>query len=67
MGLGSSAVFKQCIWEENWLPSSAPTFGIGGPNLWEKVEAKKIILKKRKRRSIRAKFDLYEVCLSYIM
>ena len=46
---------------------SAPTFGLGGSRLWEKEEEKNISGKKRKRRSIRAKVDLYEVCQSYFI
>ena len=46
---------------------SAHTVGLGGLRLWEKEKAQKISVKKRKRRSIRLKFYLYEVCLSYII
>ena len=35
--------------------------------LWKKEEAHEIIRKKRKRRQIRTKVDLYNVCLSYII
>ena len=41
---------------------SAPIFGLGGLRLWEKEEDLKLSVKKRKRRSIRVKVDLYEVC-----
>ena len=44
-----------------------PTFGIGGSMLWEKEEAQKISRKKIKTPSIRLKFDLYEVCISYFI
>ena len=50
-----------------FCPVSYPTFGIGRLNLWEKEEGKKIIGKKRKRRSIRVNVDLYEVFLSFII
>ena len=35
--------------------------------LWEKEEAQKISGKKIKTPSIRLKFDLYEVCISYFI
>ena len=44
---------------------SDPTFGLGGSRMWYKEWGQKIGGKNRKRRSIRMKVDLYEVCLSY--
>ena len=46
---------------------SAPTFDLGGYRLWDKEEAQKMSGKKRNRRLIRVKVDLYEVFLSYII
>ena len=54
-------------WENISCLVSAPTFGIGGLRLWDKEEEINIRGKKRKRCSIRIKFDLYEVCLSSII
>ena len=55
------------FWKNIGCLLSAPTFGIGGSRPWDKEEDIKLSLKKRKRRSIWIKFDLYEVCLSYII
>ena len=55
------------FWKKNGCLVSAPTVGIGGSRIWEKEEEIHISVKKRKRRSIRIKVDLYEVCLSYII
>ena len=41
----------------------ALTLGIGVSRLWEKEEEQRIIGEKRKRFSIRLKFELYEVCV----
>ena len=49
------------FWKNIGCLVSAPTFGLGGSRLWEKEEELKLSGKKRKRRSIRAKVDLYEV------
>ena len=46
---------------------SAPTFGLGGSRIWEKEEELNLSGKKRKRRSIWLKVDLYEVCQSYFI
>ena len=55
------------FWKNIGCLVSAPTFGLGGSRMWEKEEGIKIILKKRKRRSIKIKVDFYEVCLSKII
>ena len=55
------------FWKNIGCLISAPTFGLGGSRLWEKGEDLKLIGKKRKRRSIRLKFDLYEVCRYYFI
>ena len=55
------------VWKNIGCLVSATTFGLGGLRLWEKEEDKKINGKKRKRRPIRMKVDLYEVCLSEII
>ena len=39
-----------------------PTFGLWGSRLWDKEGEQKLSEKMRKRRLIRAKVDLYEVC-----
>ena len=52
--------FSSCeFWKNIGCLISAPTFGLGGSRLWDKEEELKISVKKRKRRSIRANFDLY--------
>jgi len=53
------------FWRNIGCMVSAPTFGLGGQRLWEKEEDQKLSGKKRKRRSIRAKVDLYEVCFLF--
>ena len=55
------------LWKNIVCLVSAPTFGIGGLRLWEKEEELNLSGKKRKRRSIWAKVDLYEVCRSYFI
>ena len=60
--------FSSCeFWENIGCLVSAPTFGLGGLRMWEKEEGKKLSGKKRKRRSIRAKVDLYEVCFLFYL
>ena len=54
------------FWKNIGCLVSAPTFGLGGSRLWEKEEEQKLSGKKSKRRSIRAKVDLYEVCFIFI-
>ena len=49
------------FWKNIGCLVSAPTFGLGGLRLWEKEEEQKLSGKKRKRRSIWRKVDLYEV------
>ena len=44
-----------------------PTFGLVGSRMWEKEEDIKISRKKRKRRSIRIKVDLYEILIIYYL
>ena len=46
---------------------SAPTFGLGGLRLREKEEDLKLSGRKRNRRLIWVKVDLYEVCQSYFI
>ena len=46
------------FWKNIGCIVSAPTFGLGWSNLWEKEEAQKISTKKRKRFSIRIKVFL---------
>ena len=64
---------KMCLissnefWKNIGCLVSAPTFGLGGPMLWNKKDDKNLSGKKRKRRSIQINVDLYEVCLSYII
>ena len=53
------------FWKNIGCLVSAPTFGLGRSRLWEKEEEQKLSGKKRKRRSIRAKVDLYEVCFLF--
>ena len=54
--------FSSCeFWKNIGCLVSAPIFGLGGSRLWEKEEEQKLSGKKRKRHSIRAKVDLYEV------
>ena len=55
------------FWENISFLVSDPTFGLGGLRLWEKEEEINLSGKKRKRRSIRIKVYLYEVCLSNII
>ena len=55
------------FWKNIGCLVSAPTFGIGGSRLWEKEEGKKPSGKKMKRRSIREKVDLYEVCFLFYL
>ena len=55
------------FWKNVGCLVSAPTFGLGESRLWEKEEELKLSGKKRKRRSIWVKVDLYEVCLSYFI
>ena len=55
------------FWKNIGCLVSAPTFGLGGSGLWEKEEDLKLSGKKRNRRSIRVKVDLYEVCRSYFI
>ena len=50
------------FWKNIGCLVSSHTFGLGGSRLWEKEEEQKLSEKKRKRRSIWAKVDLYEVC-----
>ena len=50
------------FWKNIGCLVSAPTFSLGGSRLLEKEEGLKLIRKKRKRRSIQAKVDFYEVC-----
>ena len=54
------------FWKNIGCLVSAPTFGLGGSRLWGKEEEQKLSGKKRKRRSIRAKVDLYEVCFLFM-
>ena len=54
--------FSSCeFWKNIGCLVSVPTFGLWGSRLWEKEEEQKLSVKKRKRRSIREKVDLYEV------
>ena len=55
------------FWKNIGCIVSAPTFGIGGLRLWEKEEEINLSVNKRKRRSIRIKVILCEVCLSGII
>ena len=55
------------FWKNIGCLVSAHTFGLGGSKLWEKEEDLKLSGKKRKRRSVRVKIDLYEVCRSYFI
>ena len=55
------------FWKNIGCLVSAPTFGLGGLRLWEKEEKQKLSGKKRKRRSIWAKVDLYEVCFLFYL
>ena len=55
------------FWKNIGCLISAPNFGLGRSRLWEKEEETNISGKKRKRRSIQIKVDLYEVCLSVII
>ena len=60
--------FSSCeFWKNIGCLVSAPTFGLGGSRLWEKEEEQKLSGKKRKRRSIRAKVDLYELCFLFYL
>ena len=54
-------------WKNIGCLVSAPNFGLRGFRLWEKEEEINLSGKKRKRRSIRIKVYLYEVCLSEII
>ena len=59
--------FSSCeFWKNIGCLVSAPTFGLGGSRLWEMEEEQKLSGKKRKRRSIQAKVDLYEVFFYFI-
>ena len=53
------------FWKNIGCLVSAPIFGLGGSRLWEKEEEQNLSGKKRKRRSIRAKVDLYGVCFLF--
>ena len=55
------------FWKNIGCLVSAPTFGLGGLRLWEKEEDLKLSGKKRKRRSIRVKFDLYKDFRSFFI
>ena len=55
------------LWKNIGCLVSAPTFGLGGSRLWEKEDKQKLSGKMRKRRSIRAKVDLYEVCFLFYL
>ena len=55
------------FWKNIGCLVSAPTFGLGGSRLWEKEEEQKLSGKKRKRRSILEKVDLYEVCFIFYL
>ena len=60
--------FSSCeFWKNIVSLVSAPTFGLGGSRLWEKEEEQKLSGKKRKRRSIWVKVDLYEVCFLFYL
>ena len=60
--------FSSCeFWKNIGCLISAPTFGLGGSRLWENEEEQKLSGKKRKRRSIWAKVDLYEVCFLFYL
>ena len=58
---------SNAFWENISCLVSAPTFGIGGSALWDKKELQKTSVKKRKMFLIKVKFNLYEICLSYII
>ena len=55
------------FWKNIGCLISAPTSGLGGSSMWEKVNNIYIIEKKRKIFSILIKVDLYEVSLSYFI
>ena len=55
------------FWKNIGCLVSAHTFVTGGSRMWDKEEAQKISIKKRKIRSIGLKIDFYEVFLSYII
>ena len=55
------------FWKNIGFLVSGPTFGIEGFRLWENEEEIKLSRKKRKRRLIWIKVDLYEVCIYYII
>ena len=55
------------FWNNIGCLVSDPTFGLWESRIREKEEDIKISGKKRKRRSIRIKVDLYEVCISGII
>ena len=58
--------FSICeFWKNIGCLVSAPIFGLGGSRLWEKEQ--KLSGNKRKRRSIRVKVDLYEVCFLFYL
>ena len=65
---GIAKFVRSCeFWKNIGCLVSAPTFGLGGSRLWEKEEELKLSGNKRKRRSIRAKVDLYEVCFIFYL
>ena len=55
------------FWKNIGCLVSDPTFGIGGLSIWDKEEDLKLSGNKRKRRSIKVKVDLYEVCQYYFI
>ena len=60
--------FSSCeFWKNIGCLVSVPTFGLGGSRLWEKEEEQKLSGKKRNRRLIWAKVDLYEVCFLFYL
>ena len=63
--------FRRCssceFWKNIGCRISVPTFSLGGSRLWYKEEEQKLSGKKRKRHSIWAKVDLYEVCFLFYL
>ena len=60
-------VFSNEFWKNIGCLISTPNFGLGGSRLWYKEEDINTSGKKKKRRPIQIKVDLYEVCLSIII